>query len=164
MSDLPHSAPPPWYKQFWPWFLFGLPGCVVVAGLTTWWIAANNADSLVAEDYYKEGLAINLQLGKQRLADKLGMVAALDYRDGNIDVSLDGDHRADALVIEISHPMDAAFDLELRLAQIAPGLYSAPADLSASPRWLWQLEPITGQADQRWQLLGELRLRDVDTN
>ena len=38
-----NESPPPWYRQFWPWFLFGLPGIVVVAGLTTWWIAAHNA-------------------------------------------------------------------------------------------------------------------------
>ena len=53
----------PWYRQFWPWFLIALPATVVVAGLTTWWIAAHKADSLVVDDYYKEGLAINRRCG-----------------------------------------------------------------------------------------------------
>ena len=57
----------PWYRQFWPWFLIALPATVVVAGLTTWWIAAHKADSLVVDDYYKEGLAINRQLRKQNI-------------------------------------------------------------------------------------------------
>lgn len=152
----------PWYRQFWPWFIFGLPGIVVVAGLTTWWIAAHNADSLVAEDYYKEGLAINRELGKQRLAEELGMTAELAFRDGNIDIRLSGDNRPAALALELSHPLDADYDMELRLAQITPGLYSAPADLAISQRWFWELEPVEGNAERRWQLLGELRLRDAD--
>lgn len=154
----------PWYRQFWPWFLFGLPGIVVVAGLTTWWIAANNADSLVAEDYYKEGLAINQQLGKQRLAERLGVAAALKVNGGNIDITLSGDTRPDALILELTHPLDAGSDIELRLAQITPGVYRAPADLSGSRRWLWQLEPVESKVDRRWQLLGELRLHDVNAH
>ncbi len=156
------ETPLPWYRQFWPWFLFGLPGVVVVAGLTTWWIAANNADTLVAEDYYKEGLAINQELSKQRLAEQLGIGASLSYRDGHLDVSLSATALPAALELELSHPLDANRDLDLRLAQITPGLYSAPADLAASERWLWQLEPIDTDEDGRWQLLGELTLHDVD--
>ncbi|MFT7320700.1 FixH family protein, partial [Congregibacter sp.] len=29
----------PWYQQFWPWFLIALPGSVVIAGLSTLYIA-----------------------------------------------------------------------------------------------------------------------------
>lgn len=156
------DTPPPWYRQFWPWFLFGLPGIVVVAGLTTWWIAANNADTLVAEDYYKEGLAINRELSKQRLAERLGVDATLSYRDGHLDVSLSATILPAALALELSHPLDANRDQALQLAQITPGLYSAPADLGDDQRWLWQLEPIDVDEDGRWQLLGEFTLHDVD--
>ncbi|MDJ0876978.1 MAG: FixH family protein [Halieaceae bacterium] len=164
MNDFADTTPPPWYRQFWPWFLFGLPGIVVVAGLTTWWIAANNADSLVAEDYYKEGLAINQELSKQRLAEQLGVAAVIEASGDSVEVTLDSEVLPAALELELSHPLDAESDIELRLAQITPGIYRAPADLSASPRWLWQLEPIVSDADRRWQLLGELRLRDVEAN
>ena len=33
----------PWYRQFWPWFLIVLPGSVVVAALTTVYIANKGA-------------------------------------------------------------------------------------------------------------------------
>ncbi|MCF1439106.1 MAG: FixH family protein, partial [Shewanella sp.] len=49
----------PWYKQFWPWFLITLPLCAVIASLATMKIAVDNKDALVAEEYYKEGKAIN---------------------------------------------------------------------------------------------------------
>ncbi len=154
----------PWYRQFWPWFLFGLPGIVVVAGLTTWWIAANNADTLVAEDYYKEGLAINRELSKQRRAEELGIDARLSYRDGHLDISLSAEALPAALSLELSHPLDANRDQVLKLAQITPGLYSGPADLADSQRWLWQLEPIDANEDGRWQLLGEFTLDDADAH
>ncbi|MDX2349593.1 MAG: FixH family protein, partial [Porticoccus sp.] len=41
----------PWYRQFWPWFLMALPGSVVIAGLTTVYIAFNGADTLVNDNY-----------------------------------------------------------------------------------------------------------------
>ncbi len=47
----------PWYRQFWPWVIFGLPASVVVAGLITVYIAYEGADDMVIDQYYKEGLA-----------------------------------------------------------------------------------------------------------
>mgnify|MGYP003639778068 FL=1 len=63
----------PWYKQFWPWFLIILPMCAVIASLTTLKIALDNSDSLVAEDYYKQGKAINMDLRKIKYAQQIGM-------------------------------------------------------------------------------------------
>lgn len=37
----------PWYKQFWPWFIMGLPAIAVIASVTTLFIAINNPDYLV---------------------------------------------------------------------------------------------------------------------
>ena len=117
MSD----HPPPWYRQFWPWFLFGLPGAVVVAGLTTWWIAAHNADSVVVDDYYKEGLAINREMDRKRRAETLGLRAKLSYRDGVVDVVLQGEANPSALSLRFSHPLDASRDRTVTLAQLAQG-------------------------------------------
>jgi hypothetical protein len=154
------NAPQPWYRQFWPWFIFGLPGLVVIAGLTTWWIAEQNADSLVAEDYYKQGLAINRELEKQRRAQALGLSAELSYRGSVIDIRLAGGLDPAALVVFISHPLDASLDRELTLPRIAPGHYRSPVELAGSTRWLWQLESADPAGD--WRLDGELRLNDAD--
>ncbi len=50
MSRQRHSSVP-WYRQFWPWFLIALPASVVVAGVVTVFIAFNNADTLVNDNY-----------------------------------------------------------------------------------------------------------------
>ncbi|MEM0954017.1 MAG: FixH family protein [Pseudomonadota bacterium] len=153
----------PWYRQFWPWFLFGLPGCVVIAGLATWWIAAHNADSVVVDDYYKEGLAINRELDKQRRADDLRLRAAVNYQDQALDVVLDGDIIPVALTLRLSHPMDANFDQSLQLAQINPGHYRTPMSLQGSTRWHWQIEPLYGpEREADWRLDGELLVSPDD--
>ena len=64
-NHLPREDTEPWYRQFWPWFIIMLPASVVVAGLSTWYIAHRHADDLVVDEYYKSGLAINRQLEKK---------------------------------------------------------------------------------------------------
>jgi len=40
----------PWYRHFWPWFLIGLVGSVVLASLVTLGIALSEPDPLVVSD------------------------------------------------------------------------------------------------------------------
>ena len=58
----------PWYRQAWPWFLISLPATAVVAGLITFYLAARGWDGPVANDYYKQGLAINEELTRSNRA------------------------------------------------------------------------------------------------
>ena len=83
---------PPWYRQFWPWFLLALPATAVAAGIATLIIAASDPDGLVVDDYYKEGLAINQALERDRQAQALGLsgLARLDPAAGRIVVTLNG--------------------------------------------------------------------------
>jgi hypothetical protein len=154
----------PWYRQFWPWFLIALPATVVVAGLSTVWIAARHADSLVVDDYYKDGLAINQRLFKQERARKLGISAHLDYLGGTIEVTLTGAVEPPALTLNLSHPLDAALDHELSLAQIQPGIYRTKLALSRNSRWIWQLEPLGQPEGEVWRVDGELVVRHADAD
>ena len=72
----------PWYKQFWPWFLIILPLTVVVWTIVTVVVFANNSVSLVAEDYYKKGKGINIDISKMNVARDLGLNAPVSS-DGN---------------------------------------------------------------------------------
>lgn len=146
----------PWYRQFWPWFLFGLPGIVVVAGLTTWWIAARHADHLVVDDYYKEGLAINRELGKEQRALELGILATLERDAGMIRATLQASNMPAALQLLLSHPMDANKDVSLPLAQVRPGVFEATLELEAQHNWYWRLEPIGLPPQEHWRVDGEL--------
>jgi hypothetical protein len=40
----------PWYRQFWPWFLIGLPAISVVFSFATLYIAVRDADEVVPHE------------------------------------------------------------------------------------------------------------------
>ena len=73
MNTLARTTPPtPWYREPWPWLLMAGPAIVVVAGFVTLGMAINSADGLVADDYYKEGNAINMTMHRDVRARELG--------------------------------------------------------------------------------------------
>ncbi len=72
----------PWYRDRWPWLLIAGPGIVVVAGFVTLWLAIASDDGLVADDYYKRGLAINRVLERTQRAAALGLLATVDVDAG----------------------------------------------------------------------------------
>jgi hypothetical protein len=145
----------PWYRQFWPWFIFGLPAAVVVAGLTTWWIAESHRDYLVVDDYYKDGLAINLERGKEQRALELGLVASLSLSGNVLRVELRGTDQPPALQLDFSHPLDGAQDFSLKLAMVEPGIYETLLPQALNDRWLWRLQPLGHSPEALWRLDGE---------
>ncbi|MCX2981875.1 hypothetical protein EYC98_13510 [Halieaceae bacterium IMCC14734] len=145
----------PWYRYIWTWVIFGLPAIVVVAGLSTWWIAANDADSLVVDEYYKEGLAINRRLDHEAAAARLNMRAELTVADAMLTIVMSGDAKPAALSVLLSHPLDADLDQTLRVPKVGDRLYQVPIQLPSQPRWHWRIKPLANTA-QEWQLQGEL--------
>jgi hypothetical protein len=75
----PKLAPAPWYRHRWPWLLMSGPAVVVVAGIFTAWLAISRADALVADDYYKQGKAINKDLRRDHEAQRLGAAIGIGY-------------------------------------------------------------------------------------
>lgn len=157
---MPHTLP--WYRQFWPWFIFGLPAVVVVAALITVWIAFEHADDLVDDNYYREGLAINRELSKQELANTLGIEAEMEASVGLVRVRLQGRSIPSALQLQLSHPADADLDISLPLAQVAPGVFEARWESGATQRWYWHLEPLGVSETQRWRVDGVLSIIALD--
>ncbi|MFN3587654.1 MAG: FixH family protein, partial [Moraxellaceae bacterium] len=103
----------PWYRQFWPWFIMSLPAAAVVAGLTTVWIAVKNQDSVVRDDWYKDGKSINQSFARDDAARARGLSArfTLDGLTGEIAVGLGATGTEDwpaTLTLALSHPTQAA--------------------------------------------------------
>lgn len=116
----------PWYKQFWPWFVIALPASSVVAGLTTVAIAFKNQDSVVRDDWYKDGKAINESLEREKRATALGVVATIgiDTLTGDVQVRLDGKETPpEALTLHFSHPTQAERDQNVALTRQADGSF-----------------------------------------
>lgn len=126
----------PWYREPWPWILMSGPAAVIVAGSATMWIAYASADGLVADDYYRQGLAINKRLAKEDEALRRGISAEVRLEPGRLRVELRGE-APPALFVQLAHATRAGHDQRLRLVPIAPGRYEA--ELSGLPRGHWHV-------------------------
>ena len=162
MSRLPdHTAEPPWYRQFWPWFLILLPGSVVVAAVATLVIANRGADDLVATDYYKEGLAINERLGREQLAAELGVSASFRLDGDSVRIQLSAPDYPPELTLRLSHPLESDRDFELAVMSLSQGEYSAPLPQPVAERWHWTLQ---SSQQSGWRLSGVLGSADFQND
>jgi hypothetical protein len=139
----------PWYREGWPWLLMAGPASVLVAGAATIWIAIASADGLVAEDYYKQGLAINRVLAREETARRLGRTARVDLTS-DIVVELQG-AKPEALFVHLVHATRAGYDVRLRLAPTATGAYAAGLPPMPPGRWRIVIEDPRGT----WRILKE---------
>ena len=67
----------PWYRYKFVWFIIAIPAASVFAGIGMIYLAVNTDDGLVVDDYYKEGMAINQSLQRDKTATELGLGAQL---------------------------------------------------------------------------------------
>jgi len=160
------SQPPKWYRQFWPWFLIVLPLSVVIAGFCTLYIALQHPHSMVDDQYYQRGLAINQSLDQDRHAADLGISAevlfTLSSSTPQVMVRLSG--LADypqTLSLQMLHPVSQALDQTLRLTATAPGHYSTRLNEHYQHRYYLRLMPAgKPTAANNWRLNDHIDFSD----
>ncbi len=146
-------GPTPWYREPWPWLLMAGPAIVVVAGFVTLAFAIQSSDGLVADDYYKQGKAINMTLTRDAQARSLGYRAQLDL-NANGQVALrfeDALPAASGLKLTLHHPTRAGFDREILLRRVADTSYTAVMPPIDASRWSMTLEDEA----RTWRLTGD---------
>ena len=103
----------PWYKERWPWLLMAGPAIVIVAGFITAWLAIVSNDGLVADDYYKQGLAVNQRLQRDHYASELGLRADLMRSGEQVRLLMTAESDAglpEVLTLKLAHPTRAGHD------------------------------------------------------
>ncbi len=157
-GHLPGTDTLPWYRQFWPWFLIALPASVVCAAFVTLYIANRHSDDLVADDYYKDGLAINRQLEKKQRSVELGITARVRIDGLSAVVSTSGPVQASALSLRFSHPLEADRDFTVPVEDFGSGVYRGSLAGPVATRWHWILEDPGADG---WRLDGTLENADL---
>lgn len=149
-KDAPQRA---WWREPMMWLIAGLPLTAVVAGLSTYWIAANNEDGLVREGYRKEGFAVTAPLDEPtKTALSQGISAKLEIQDAKLRLQLKGgtDATPERLMLSIVHPTREKEDMHISLAHSYQLSYIAPAPDVGSGRRILVLEP----EDKSWRITG----------
>lgn len=137
MSATPIDVPPrpPWREPLF-WLVWGIPALTVVAGIVTWWIAAQRADSNVAEDWYKRGVTINRSLERETRAQALGLKAELTLAaEHDLRLRLDGDAAPARVSVTLVHPVRAEQDRHLSLDRQPDGSYRIVSPQVAAGTW-----------------------------
>jgi len=129
----------PWYAHRWPWLLMLGPFLVVVAGTYTGWLAFSRQDALVVGDYYKQGLAINQDLRRDRAATRLGLSfdARYDVATAKLSGKLLGFGApvAGKITIHLAHATQADKDLTLAAQLNQRGEFSVALPMLERTRW-----------------------------
>ncbi len=129
----------PWYRQPMVWMLIAPPATAVIAGVITVAIAMQDPDSLVADDYYKEGLAINQRLERDRRAQELKVRAALVLEKGQVHLTLQAPAEPPQMKLTLAHATRAGFDQQLELERGEDGVYRSRTVLPALTAGRWQV-------------------------
>ena len=143
-----------WYREPWPWLLMAGPAIVIVAGFYTLWLAVRSDDGLVADDYYKRGLAINQTLLRAQRAEQLTLAARVEPGvDGaQVRVTVTGGAALPpALRLRLVHPTQAVADQLIELHAVLPGVYEGMRVAAPAGRRVMMLE----DAARTWRLAGE---------
>lgn len=158
------STVPPWYKQFWPWFMLSLLFSSIAFSMLFLFFSIRHYDGSISGDYYERGLAINEQLAKQEHAGDLGLSASLqvDNTTGDVVIDLAGERRPETLHLALIFPTDSDFDRELTLTHVYGGRYITTLDEPLQYRWYLQLQPEAGDSAE-WRLTGEVRFPNEGT-
>lgn len=158
---------PPWYKQFWPWFIIGILVFAVVIGLGLLFISLAYQDSMVRDNYYKEGRAINMHLGRDQLARELQLSSTFTVDDltGEIGLTLDGQlHPLPTdLQLDLISPSHAERDRTVLLKRVGSNQYAGQLPDAMQGRHYVDLSDPTKPSETGWRLTDEITLRAGQT-
>jgi hypothetical protein len=152
----------PWYKQFWPWFLIGLLGLSVIVGLSLLFVSIAFKDSMVRDNYYKEGRAINMHLGRDQMARDLSLVAnfAIDDLTGEISLTLNGDLEVYPTILQFDliSPSHSNRDRVIALNRVTANEYAGQMPERIEGRHYIDLSDPGRTGEAGWRLTDEIIL------
>ena len=107
-----NTVPTPWYRQPWFWFLTIFPLASITWGITVLVISSNMDNSMVTDDYSKQGRGINMAIARDERAREMGVEGTLDVQKRAATLMLetrDGAADFPYLVLNLYHPTPVSY-------------------------------------------------------
>ncbi len=159
VSEMIVNQQPPWYRQFWPWFIMVPPATAVIAGLFTLYVAGT-VPPMVVDDYGRIAMATQQRVERERRAEELGLSAHIEFAiDGNsteqpVVVTLtqaDSSRRwPDHLYLNLVHPTLAERDRKIVLEGTG-GRYVSQAKRPSERVYI-----VLTDNEGNWRMAGEI--------
>lgn len=137
-----------WFKQFWPWFLIGLPMVAVVGSISLMFTAIDHKPNMVVDDYYTKGKAINHDFALINRAKALNIHASVIHTGKQLLITLEGVQDKTSISFYLYHPTLAERDISAMLTADANGDYRFQSDHDLTGKWQLRIEPF----DKSWRL------------
>ncbi len=149
---------PRWHQEPWVWLVLGVPVIAILSSIYLAFLAFDGADTVIAPDYYKRGLAINKDIRRDFVAQERELAAdfQVDASTQAITLRLAGKGEMPAtLALEIFRAVGNGADeivFKTTLVQAASGLYRGKLAIGAEAKLsdpaLWQVNLESGE----WRL------------
>jgi uncharacterized protein len=148
-----HAENTPWFKMPIMWLLIGIPASAVIVGIFFISLAVNTKDSLVRDNYYKDGLAINEELAWDKKAASLDvrmrLVANADQSELHAFIDNSRAELPNLLLVKFSHPTLKDQDQDALLQRIAnSNEYAGSLEHPLNSRFYIQIEAT----EQEWRV------------
>jgi hypothetical protein len=117
MTDKNTTPNKPWYKEPWLWFLLSVPIASVILSSIMVTVAVVGKDSLVSDNYYKDGIGINQTIEQDRLAVELNIAPIVTIQDKTAIINIQSDKMPTQafLTLKLVHPTVSDKDITIRL-------------------------------------------------
>jgi hypothetical protein len=112
--------------------------------------AFNSEDSMVIDDYYKEGRSINLKIQKLEHAKTLNISTKTQVFADYVEVTFvsGAPKNGEALTLDFFHSTQKFKDFSITLLRDANGIYRAPLTVDVLGKWKLSLHPF----DENWKI------------
>ncbi len=145
----------PWFKEPYVWLMLGLPTASVIACIFLISLAVSTKDTLVRDNYYKDGMAMNQELKWDKKAKNMDIKLSLSITKNSAEIHILSSrlNPSTTLQLKISHPTLADKDRDAFL-QLKPNtkMYQGFIDEVEEGRYYIQVE----SAEQQWRIRKEL--------
>lgn len=150
------QAKTPWHKVGWVWYIIFMKFAVITACIITAILIYRNPISMVVDDYYREGRAINLQLLRVAEAEAREISFYMDVQEDQLFLRFRSGMADDdtALRVIFYHPTMHALDFEVLMPRNVDGVYRQVLAKPIAGHWRVDIEPTS----QVWRVSQNIHL------
>jgi len=140
----------PWYKEPYVLMLIGVPLSSVIMGIFFISLAVNTKDTLVRDNYYKDGLAINQEMKWDKKSVELDIELSVLIEGNNASIAINKSRQTPptTLTLKLSHPTLKEKDRDAFLQHSQKGNYKGFINNLEDGRYYIMVESI----EQQWRI------------
>lgn len=147
----------PWYKEPYVWMLIGIPLTSVIVGSFFITLSIQNKDTLVRDNYYKDGLAYNQELQWDKKAKSLDIRLELTITGNDLRINILNSRQVppDTLKVTLGHPTIPEKDRESHVQLTQDKSYIGFVDATEDGRYYLLIE----SAEQEWRIRKDIWIK-----